>query len=110
MYQFAAVYLFHIGTGVFYIKHLRLGRTKDIGIQQTYLIAESCQGYSQVSGNRTFTYASLTGRYGNDIFYLRKQFVRFGACGLACQNFDVSFDVDIFADISQDSCLGCLYD
>ena len=67
------------------------------------------QRYRQVGRYCTFAYATLAGRYGDDIFYLRQQLVWFRTGRLLGVNRDITLDVHFFSYVSKDSRLGSFY-
>ena len=65
--QVATVFLDSIRTFVFHIEHLGHRRTEDISIEQSYLVAQTCQCDGEVGRDRALADATLTRADGNDI-------------------------------------------
>ena len=75
--QVTSIDFFRIRTGIFHLEHLRHGRTENVSIKQTDLVAQLSQSHRQICGYGRFAYPSLTGRDTDYILYLRKQFAHF---------------------------------
>ena len=61
-----------IRTFLFHTEHLGNGRTKDIRIQQTDLIPQSCQGNGQVHSHGTLSHTTFTAAHSNDVLHPRQ--------------------------------------
>ena len=56
------------------MEHLGHGGTEDVGVEQSYLVAQSGQGYRQVGCDGALAHAALARADGNDVPHLRQQF------------------------------------
>ena len=61
------------------MEHLRNRRTEDIAVEQTYLVAKTCQSDSEVGCNGTLAHAALARADGDDVLHLRQQLAHFRA-------------------------------
>ena len=69
-YQVASVLLHGIGAHILHAKHLGHGRAEDVGIEQSHLIAQLCQGDGKIGRDGTLAHATLAGTYGNNVLNL----------------------------------------
>ena len=72
-----AIFVNRIRTLLLNAKHLRHGRTKDIGIEQAHLVTQLGKCDGEIGRNRTLAYSTLARAYGDDVLHLRKQFSYF---------------------------------
>ena len=68
--QISTVLVNRIRTLLLNTEHLRHGRTEDISIEQTHLIAQLSQGNGEIGRNGTLAYSTLTGAYSDDVLHL----------------------------------------
>ena len=70
--ELTSVYLNSIRTGILHVEHLGHGRTKDIGIKQTNLVAQASKGDGQIGRNSALAHATFSRADSNNILHLRQ--------------------------------------
>ena len=71
--ELSAVFLNSMGTGILHVEHLRHRGSEDVGVEQSHLVAESCQRDGEIGRDGRLAYSTLTGAYGDDVLHLRQQ-------------------------------------
>ena len=71
--EITSIHMHGIGALILHIKHFRHAWSEDVGVEQTHLIAQSCQGDGQIGRNGRLAYPTLARADGNDVLHLWQQ-------------------------------------
>ena len=102
--EVATILLDGIGTLILYIEHLGHGGSEDVGVEQTYLVAETGEGDGEVGRDGALADASLAGTDGDDVLDAWQQLADLGAgSGL---ELGLDGDLDVLSAVVLDGSLG----
>ena len=105
--EVATILLDGIGTLILYIEHLGHGGSEDVGVEQTYLVAETGEGDGEVGRDGALADASLAGTDGDDVLDAWQQLADLGAgSGL---ELGLDGDLDVLSAVVLDGSLGGFY-
>ena len=104
--EVAAVFLHGIGALFLYIEHLGHRRSEDVGIQKSYLVAETCQGDGEIGRDCALADATLARADGDDVLDTRQQlaYFRTGSRLELC----LDGHIDVLTTVVLDGCFGSL--
>ena len=74
-------------------EHLGHARSEDVGVEQSHIVAQSCQGDGEVGGDGALAHAALSGADGDDVLHPGQEFAHLRARRVAELGGDVYLHV-----------------
>ena len=98
--------MYSVGLLVLYMEHFWHRWTENVGVQQPYLVAETCQCYGEIGRDGALADTAFAAADGDDVLHARQQLLHLRARGRLELGFDGDFY--ILTAMVLDSSLGRL--